>query len=811
VNNQPRYILDIYVYDNHYLQAYTLGTYAKLEDGEYTEAKMFHNYVLPVEDGKLNSENRLSYDITKYWDEIQKNDGKIFIQALDYARNGASYTIELPSSIANSISFKTTKRNVNINANAMEDLKPYLVMNPVDLYVSDLVWSIDDTSVAMVRDGVVLGLKEGETTLRVTNKDGSCEATLPVIIKAAKSEEVALTQIRLNKTSATVDRGEDFELNVTRLPHDLFADVPGLVFSDTHVTWSTTGGVLKFVTYDEFGNEVLVDNIEGTQNVVVKAMKSGMGTIKVTSTGGAYVNSNCSVSVREEFEMEGSILQGYHGRGDENGVVEIPEDLGVMWIYNQAFFDNDYITKIIIPEGVEQLMEAAIYGCDNLTEIVFPQSMKTLEKWSVAWNEKLVKVDLGGVDTIGEMTFVKDTALTDIDLSNVSLIGPAAFGYCDSLAYADLTNCKSMGDQAFVSCTSLAQIDTSEDTHLGYYAFANCGALTNLSLNCTNIGEFAFAFCAGLKTVTFNNPVDIIGRGAFYNCSGLTEVVYQSTVRVIEEVVFIDCGLHTIYLPNGLEKLGDQAYGFSSEETAAFGGPTRVFISSGAQLTEIGNAALYQCNSITEFEVEEGNPYLSTVDGILYDKAQTKLLLVPNAYHTYIVNAPASVTTIGKYAFSNNQAILTINAENVTKIEKYAFSSSIVQTFHLGNVQRIEEGAFAYSSGFSMWPACFNTVQYVGDYAFANTSLHTQFGTLKIPTTIEYLGRYAFAGTAISSVVIGENFTEIPAYTFVQCHNLANVSIANTVESIGDYAFAECLALESITLPQSVQSIGMYA
>ena len=806
----PKYFLDIYVYDNHYLQAYTLGTYDTLtKEGEYEGVTNFHNYVLPVEDGKRNSESKLSFEITRYWDEIQKNDGKIYIQAIDYARNGASYTIQLPSSVAESISFKTSRKNVNINANTVLDLKPDLVMNPLNLYVEDLVWSMDDESVAVVRDGIVLGIKAGTTTLRVSNKDGTCQATLPVTIKPATENEIKLTQISLNKNSATVVRGEEVELNATFLPHELFADVAGLNFGAADVTWSTTGGVLKFAVTDENGNVTYVDKVEGNKNVVVRAMKSGSGIIKAEfRQGRQIVTTACTISVREEFEMEGSILAKYHGRGDENGVVVIPEDLGVMWIYNQAFFDNEYITKIVVPEGVDTLYEAAIYGCENLVEVVLPQSMKVLEKWAIAWNEKLAKVDLGGVDTIGNMAFVKCTALESIDLSNVSLIGPAAFAYCENLKYVDLSNCKSMGEQAFASCTSLTGFDSSEHTNLGEYAFVNCSALKSLSLNVTNVGNFAFAFCEGLKSLTFNNAIDTIGMGAFYGCSSLEEVIYRSTVRVIKDAAYVNCALKTVYIPNGLESLGDQVYGFTDEMAASYGGPTKVVIAAGAQLSTIGNAVFYDCNLVTEFEVEEGNPYLSTVEGVLYDRAQTKLLLMPTMYKSYIVNAPSSVTTIGSYAFCNNDAILVINATGVTKIEDYAFAASRVQSFNLGQVTHLGEGAFMSSSGMAIWPQCFNNLTYIGDYAFAGSGLHS---TLKVPTSVDYLGEYAFAATQISAAVLGENITAVADWLFAQNTNLTSVTLPATIESIGEYAFAECVRLESITLPASVQSIGAYA
>ena len=58
--------------------------------------------------------------------------------------------------------------------------------------------------------------------------------------------------------------------------------------------------------------------------------------------------------------MDGVYLRSYTGRGDENGIVDIPADLGVSYIYPMAFFDNDYIKGIRIPEGAMYIMRAGI-------------------------------------------------------------------------------------------------------------------------------------------------------------------------------------------------------------------------------------------------------------------------------------------------------------------------------------------------------------------------------------------------------------------------------------------------------------------
>lgn len=124
--------------------------------------------------------------------------------------------------------------------------------------------------------------------------------------------------------------------------------------------------------------------------------------------------------------MEGRYLRSYTGRGDENGVVEIPDDLGITYIYQYAFFDNDYITKIILPEGLEEIEEAAIYGCENLTEVVFPDSVKQVNRFALAWNPNLTTVT-GQIPTIGELAFYNCPNLTNIDLSGTMFIEANAF------------------------------------------------------------------------------------------------------------------------------------------------------------------------------------------------------------------------------------------------------------------------------------------------------------------------------------------------------------------------------------------------
>lgn len=825
-----RYILDVYVYDNHYIQGYRLGTFGSINaDGTLANSVAFHNNIIPMSDGnKRNSVNRISYDITEYWTDIQANGGNIFVELIDYAKNRSSFQLQLPSSNAEQIGFRSTMRAVNTRVNETTDLKDQVTTVPNNLWVKDMQWWIDDckdaqgnatdTPVAVVKDGVVLGLAEGTATLHVSNLDGSAEASLPVTVREARTDKINLAQIQLNKTSATVERGEEITLKAEALvPNDLFADVAGAdKFADVNLVWTTSAGISVFVTHDEQGNEVLTDTVRGSREVTVRLLRSGSATVNVIdSNSTSRVSNSCSISVKSEYEVEGVYLRSYTGRGDENGVVEIPDDLGITIIYMYAFMDNPYITKIIVPDGVTEIMEAAIYGCDKLEEVVLPESCKTLDKWALAWNPSLKKVDLGGVSTIGEMAFIMDGALDDISFDHVFSVGPRSFMYCESLNVLDITNIKSMGQMAFALCSRVTQIITGPFTPIGDYGFYGCVGLTEVTLNGPAIGEFAFAECSSLGSVTVNNAVDTIGMAAFYDCQALSEVNYRSEVRVIESFAFADClSLVSVTIPDGVEYLGTQAYGYDNEMLASYSSLAEVIISDGAKLTTIDPGAFNGCRRLSAFTVEEGNPYLTANNGILFDKAMRKVLLFPYGHVQSDVVLPSTVTEIGANAFAATR-VQSVTGANVTVIDDYAFySASALDSLNLGNVTYIGTAAFYGASNLRAWQTCFNSVEYIGDSAFfipASNTVLTTFGLsgeLVLPDTLVHLGDSAFFNTKLTRVRLGRNLKNLGSNVFAQSANLASVTFNDGLESIGEFAFAYCPMLTTINMPDSITSVG---
>jgi hypothetical protein len=71
----------------------------------------------------------------------------------------------------------------------------------------------------------------------------------------------------------------------------------------------------------------------------------------------------------------------------------------------------------------------------------------------------------------------------------------------------------------------------------------------------------AFDHCTGLRTIFFNERLDLIGVGAFCRCNLLQSINIPRYVRVIEKGAFETChGLMTADLGEGLELIGAGAF-----------------------------------------------------------------------------------------------------------------------------------------------------------------------------------------------------------------------------------------------------------
>jgi uncharacterized protein YjdB len=336
------------------------------------------------------------------------------------------------------------------------------------------------------------------------------------------------------------------------------------------------------------------------------------------------------------------------------------------------------------------------------------------------------------------------------------------------------------------------------------------------NLGITAIGNFAFvlpdAQSGKLTSITIPSGVTRIGNGAFANLHHLGSITIPEGVTEIGQYAFSEFPFTSVTIPSSVNSIGDHA-----------------FSQSISQLVSIN--------------VKAGNSIYSPEDGMLFDKAKTRLIQYPAGKPDVTYTIPRSVKYIDWYAFekcknltsiiipdnvkiiegsafadcSNLQSIIIPNS--VTDIGLYAFAkcTKLTSVVIPQSVVSVGEGAFSSCSNLSSISVKEENLNYISedDILFNKTKTNLicypagkQGNNYIIPTTITDIGIGAFQGCKnLVSVTIPDGIKEIKRDCFHGCSSLSSIIIPYGVTTIESGAIAECMNLSSITIPISVKNI----
>lgn len=139
----------------------------------------------------------------------------------------------------------------------------------------------------------------------------------------------------------------------------------------------------------------------------------------------------------------------------------------VTQISSLAFYDNDLIMSVSLPDTIEVINSSAFSNCEYLCEIELSQ----------------------------QLIAIKDSA----------------FYNCSRLFFAELPNTLTeIGESAFSGCSKLKSI--------------------SLPIGITNIQKAAFENCSSLETFVITNGITEIGVNAFKNCVALKDVYVENQI-----------------------------------------------------------------------------------------------------------------------------------------------------------------------------------------------------------------------------------------------------------------------------------------
>ena len=297
----------------------------------------------------------------------------------------------------------------------------------------------------------------------------------------------------------------------------------------------------------------------------------------------------------------------------------------------------------------------------------------------------------------------------------------------------------------------------------------------------TGIGNSAFRYAKNMHTATLPNSLSRIGDKAFSDCYELTHVTLPEGLKTIGSHGFSGCSFSSITLPERLKEIGE--FAFSHCELTTLRIP--------AGLKSMGRAAFSDNYYLTEVTVDPLNTAFSSMDGVLFNKDKTILILYPIKHPVRVYVVPQGVRRIEDWAFSECVNLLSVTFQpSIESLGRYAFGgchklTSI--TFSTG-LKEIGFNAFEYCDELTSITIP-EGVQYIKALAF---SLCKKLTSVTLPSSLRFLGSGAFKGCENLKHVVVKTKKPLDEYADVFREvPLANVTLTVPKGSKAAYAAAD--------------------
>ncbi len=461
-----------------------------------------------------------------------------------------------------------------------------------------------------------------------------------------------------------------------------------------------------------------------------------------------------------------------------------------------------------IADGTKTIPAKVMSSMSNITEIIIPSSVTYVGDgaFNSCYALKTVRFLPTADGSLGEDLTVKAAFKYHKELTTV--IFPKRLVNLDLEAFYQFSS-----DVSLLKGITVEELGTEKNTSLNYYDINGILCYGNTVVYCpkgyegefrvpvgiTNIGASAFEDCEGLTFIYIPGYVRSIGERAFYGCASVQRLVFDQSEENadlrIEASAFYGLQLiEEVILPPALVYLGENAFGntvllekvtmnmsrefelkneaFKKSSSSGNGDSFVRSLVIGASVRDFNITGVVG-TGLEKIEVDPDNEYFLSENNVLYDKAQTKILFVPESVVEYTI--PSTIKEIGANMFAGKPFTSITIGKGVEVIGDGAFAGCEYLTsiiFEQGGTNKITIGKNAFRGAKSVetliLPERTETGSVIDEYAFATNS-------------------YSGSGLKITTLTVPEGFTTIGRFAFRGANSLVTLNLPSTIESLGVY------------------------
>lgn len=227
-----------------------------------------------------------------------------------------------------------------------------------------------------------------------------------------------------------------------------------------------------------------------------------------------------------------------------------------------------------------------------------------------------------------------------------------------------------------------------------------------------------------------------------------------------------------------------------------------------------GYSKLYK---LEEINVDKDNKYFTSIDGVLYNKNISKMLIYPWCRKAKKYIEPSTVVggyygIARDYAFCRYLEEITFSSNKNNHIIGYMYNCPNLKTIN------IPANVTWTASALGEEGSCQSCVNLVNVNFAKNSKLKYIAGDtfkdckklkkINIPRSVKKINEGAFINcSSLNKVILHKGLKTIGDVTFWNCTSLKSIKIPKTVASIGDNAFDGCKNLKTVKLKKGLKTI----